>query len=525
MHPPTARHPISWLAFILAGATLAAAGGGPAPVLDLDTAVHIANRLTFGATAATVERLRADGLDGWLASQLRSDRQPDPALEARLATLTTLTLSPRELAETYYLPALERRRAMQGRMQSEGASPGPAVSVPGQPDAAMPRRADGQRAARQVLIELTTQKLVRTTTAERQLEEVLVDFWFNHFNVFADKGPVRQYAYDFERSAIRPHVLGSFRTMLGAVAGHPAMLFYLDNWQSSAAGTRVRGTTGLNENYGRELLELHTLGVDGGYSQADIVAVARAFTGWTIRGPRQGGEAIFDGRRHDRDAKSVLRQSIPAGGGREDGERVLDLVARHPATARHIARKLAIRFVSDTPPEALVSRVAARFAQTDGDLRATIETLVKSPEFVAPQARLSKVKTPLEFVTSAVRVLDADIAGGGGLGQELRTLGMAPYFAQPPTGYSDRADAWTNAGSLVQRMNIAVALTSGRMRGVGAPVVPVVEGDTAEARARAMARALLLRDASAATIRTVAQAKTPQDMAALILGSPEFQRR
>ena len=199
----------------------------------------------------------------------------------------------------------------------------------------MPRRADGQRAARQVLIELTTQKLVRATTAERQLEEVLVDFWFNHFNVFADKGPVRQYTYDFERSAIRPHVLGSFRAMLGAVAGHPAMLFYLDNWQSSAAGTRtMRGATGLNENYARELLELHTLGVDGGYTQADIVAVARAFTGWTIRGPRQGGEAFFDARRHDRGAKNVLGQAIPAGGGREDGERVLDLVARHPATAQ-----------------------------------------------------------------------------------------------------------------------------------------------------------------------------------------------
>lgn len=221
----------------------------------------------------------------------------------------------------------------------------------------------------------------------------------------------------------------------------------------------------------------------------------------------------------------MLGQSIPAGGGRDDGERVLDLVARHPATARHIARKLAIRFVSDTPPEALVSRVAGRFTKKDGDLRATFEALVKSPAFVARQARLAKVKTPLEFVTSAVRVLDAKVGGVAGLGQELRTLGMAPYFAQPPTGYSDRADAWTNGGALVQRMNIAVALTSGRMRGVGAPVLPAVEGDTADARARAMAKALLLRDASAATIRTVAQARTPQDMAALILGSPEFQRR
>ena len=185
-----------------------------------------------------------------------------------------------------------------------------------------------------------------------------------------------------------------------------------------------------------------------------------------------GGDAFFDRRRHDRAAKTVLGQVIPAGGGRDDGERVLDIVARHPATARHVARKLAVRFVSDTPPEALVARVAARFTQTDGDLRATFEALVRSPEFVAREARLAKVKTPLEFVTSAVRVLDVDVRMAGALGQQLRTLGMPPYFAQPPTGYSDRADAWTNGGALVQRMNIAVALTHGRMRGVSPPALP-----------------------------------------------------
>ncbi len=391
---------------------------------------------------------------------------------------------------------------------------------------AMARNEAGPGPERQVLLELTTQKLVRASSAERQVEEVLVDFWFNHFNVFAGKGPVRQYVYDFERRAIRPHVFGSFRTMLGAVAGSPAMLFYLDNWQSSAPGTQtMRGPMGLNENYARELLELHTLGVAGGYTQQDIVEVARAFTGWTIRGPRMGGDAFFDRRRHDRAAKTVLGQALPAGGGREDGERVLDIVARHPATARHIARKLAVRFVSDTPPEALVARVAARFTQTDGDLRATFEALVQSPEFIAREARLAKVKTPLEFVTSAIRVLDVDVRMAGALGQQLRTLGMPPYFAQPPTGYSDRADAWTNGGALVQRMNIAVALTHGRMRGVSAPALPASDVHDPEARARALARALLLADPSAATLKTVAQAATAPEMAALILGSPEFQRR
>ncbi len=512
---------VAGLVAALSGMMTGSPGAAREPVLDRDTAVHVANRLTFGATAATVDRLRGEGLDAWLSAQLHPGRLPDPRLEARLARLTTLALSPRALAETYYIPAQMRRRDAQARTSpagSEGAASPPngeQMSMAGPPTP-----------ERQVLLELVTQKLVRATTAERQLEEVLVDFWFNHFNVFAGKGPVRQYVYDFERTAIRPHVFGSFRAMLGAVAGSPAMLFYLDNWQSSAPGTRtMRGTTGLNENYARELLELHTLGVDGGYTQEDIGAVARAFTGWTIRGPRQGGEAFFDARRHDGTAKRVLGQVIPAGGGREDGERVLDIVAAHPATARHVARKLARRFVGDTPPEALVARVAARFAQTDGDLRATMEALVRSPEFVSADARFGKVKTPLEFVVSALRVLGSDVRMAGALAQQLRTLGMPPYFAPAPTGYSDDADAWTNGGALVQRMNLAVALTHGRMRGVSPPVIPVAGEEEPENAARFMARTLLLREASAATVKTVARAETPAMKAALILGSPEFQRR
>ena len=216
---------------------------------------------------------------------------------------------------------------------------------------------------------------------------------------------------------------------------------------------------------------------------------------------------------------------LPAGGGRGDGERVLDILARHPSTARFIARKLAIRFVSDTPPEALVARVASRFTQTGGDLRATVDALVRSPEFIDRSARLAKVKTPLEFVASAIRVTGAEVRMAGALGQHLRTLGMPPYFAQPPTGYSDRADAWTNAGALVQRMNIALALTQGRLRGVAPAGLPEAAGDDAETRARSMARALLLRDPSPATLKTVAMASTPAEMAALVLGSPEFQRK
>ncbi|MGI8672818.1 MAG: DUF1800 domain-containing protein [Luteitalea sp.] len=491
--------------------------------LDDATAVHVLNRLTFGPTAASVRDLQAQGLSAWLDRQLRPEGIDDAQLEQRLAGMRTLAMSPQALAETIYLPALERRRA---RQQA------------GETDVPVERgMADGRRPEREVVLELTAQKLLRATASERQVEAVLVDFWFNHFNVFAGKGPVRQYVAAYERTAIQPHVLGSFRAMLGAVAGSPAMLFYLDNWQSSvereAGATRPMGKArpaGLNENYARELLELHTLGVDGGYSQQDIGEVARAFTGWTIRAPRRGGDAFFDPRRHDAGARTVLGQAIPAGGGRAAGERVLDLLARHPATARHIATRLATRLVSDTPPEALVARVAQRFQQTNGDLRETVRALVLSPEFVAPAHRQSKVKTPFEFVTSALRALDADVRHAGALGGQLRTFGMAPYFAQPPTGFSDRSDAWTNGGALLQRMTLAVALTQGRVRGVAVPALPVVTppGDADADRlaaARALGRALAFGDLSVKTLETVSRGRSTAEMAALVLGAPEFQRR
>ena len=417
---------------------------------------------------ATVERLQSEGLDAWLEAQLHPERVPDPRLEARLAALTTLTLTPRALAEIN-LRAQERRRASQAAMQTPGAGDGGLERAAGGAEPGMERspRAEDRGPQRQVLLELATQKLVRATAAERQLEEVLVDFWFNHFNVFAGKGPVRQYVYDFERTAIRPHVFGSFRTMLGAVAGSPAMLFYLDNWQSSAPGTQtMRGPGGLNENYARELLELHTLGVDGGYSQADIVDVARAFTGWTIRGPRQGGDAIFDGRRHDRGAKTILGHVLPAGGGRGDGERVLDILARHPSTARFIARKLATRFVSDTPPGGTGCTsgvpIHADRRRPAGHRRGARQvTRVHRPERAPGEGQ-----DPAGVRGECGARHRRRGADGRRPGAATSRAGHAAVLRAAPTGYSDRADAWTNAGALVQRMNIALALTQGRLRGV-----------------------------------------------------------
>ena len=269
-----------------------------------------------------------------------------------------------------------------------------------------------------ITAQMQAARITRAVASDRQLEEVMVDFWFNHFNVYAQKGAVRWMLPAYEREAIRPHALGRFRDLVLATARHPAMLFYLDNWLSTRADLVIPGgpnagrRMGLNENYARELMELHTLGVDGGYTQQDVIEVARCFTGWTIDRPQQGGGFVFRPLAHDRGAKRVLGQVIPAGGGQQDGERVIDILVRHPSTARFIATKLARRFVSDDPPAALVERAAATFRRTDGDIRAVLATIVTSPEFWSADAYRAKIKTPLEVVASAVRALDGRIVAG-----------------------------------------------------------------------------------------------------------------
>jgi uncharacterized protein (DUF1800 family) len=305
------------------------------------------------------------------------------------------------------------------------------------------------------------------------------------------------------------------------------MLFYLDNWMSAGPNTRQRpalrpdaqrkAPTGLNENYGRELLELHTLGVDGGYTQKDVTEVARAFTGWTIENPRLGGGFVFNPRIHDNGPKVVLGRQIKAGGQR-DGEEVLDILAAHPSTARFIATKLARRFVSDTPPASVVDRVAATFRETGGDLREVTRTLLTSPEFLSPEAHRSKVKTPFEFVVSAVRATGAELQTVAPLVRSMQQLGMPLYMCQPPTGYKDTADAWVNTGALVNRMNFALQLAGDNGRGRRAASGPQTD-------ANLIIKNVLLDDVSNATRDTVAKATTPAQMTALVLGSPEFQRR
>lgn len=549
----------------------AAAGPVSAAPANADTAtiVHVLNRLGYGPRPGDVDRVRAQGLAAWIDAQLRPDRIDDRAADARLAGFRTLAMTSREIAQEYLAPLIERRRqrrreaaggqeAGRARMRPQDAGPGtgePSMT-PQERLAALPPELRRQQALVQ---ELTAQKVLRATYSERQLQEVLTDFWFNHFNVFAGKGFTRVYLTAYERDAIRPHVLGRFRDLLGATAKSPAMLFYLDNARSAdpafaekakadldrlrRAGRRRGGAgrqgreidpqmleqvrqnlpTGINENYARELLELHTLGVDAGYTQKDIVEVARAFTGWTIGRPRseQAGEFWFNPRMHDRGAKAVLGTTIAAGGGIEDGERVLDLLARHPSTARHVATKLARRFVADEPPAALVDRAAGTFRATDGDLREVVRTIVTSPEFFAAGARRAKVKTPFEFVVSALRATGSEVESTLPLARVLQQQGMPLYFCQPPTGYKDTADAWVNSGALIARMNFAVDLAAGRTRGItpGA-VVPTAGDDEHGAIA-----AFLHGEASDATRATIGKATTPAQLVALALGSPEFQKR
>jgi uncharacterized protein (DUF1800 family) len=434
-----------------------------AAAADDPAIVHALNRLTYGPRPGDVDRVKAMGLQKWIDLQLTPSRIDNSALDAKLQRLETLTLDSETIQRDYAGPAMVERRQRQLENPNQ---PPPDPSM-------MPRgQASGvQRKARQVISDIEEAKLLRAIYSERQLEEVLVDFWFNHFNVFAGKGATRNYIGEYEREAIRPYVLGQFRDMLGATAKSPAMLFYLDNWLSSASASPAspaRGARGINENYARELLELHTLGVDGGYTQQDIVNVAKAFTGWTMQ-PRRGSGFMFVPNRHERGDKVVLGHAIK-GGGIDEGERVLDIVAAHPSTARHIARKLAIRFVSDTPPAALVDRAAARFTATRGDLREVVRVILSSPEFSAAEARRAKVKTPLEFVASALRATGADVRTALPLARTLRDMGMPLYFCQPPTGYEESATTWVTAGALVNRMNFAVDLSKNNVRGVRVPL-------------------------------------------------------
>jgi uncharacterized protein (DUF1800 family) len=590
-----------------AAASMARAPAGNAvPLSEAEKARMALDRLAFGARPGEVERVRAMGVDAWIERQLHPERIPDAGVEKRVAGLDVPKSSTAQLFEKYPNPAMILAREGMRRKDAQA----------GEDKDALKRQLvkeyldKGYGRPREVYTQLGADRLLRATYSERQLQEVMVDFWSNHFNVYAKKNVLQWYLPSYDREVIRPHALGKFRDLLLATAQSPAMLYYLDNFQSVSPNARLaeklpgrrngerkkKLPEGLNENYARELMELHTLGVDGGYTQADVREVARAFTGWTIADARgmgsaramggrggarmrarvgvpagvQAGEFYFNPVLHDSGTKTVLGQRIAAGGVR-DGQAVIDLLARHPSTAKFIARKLCEKFASDDPDPALVARVAAAFTRSDGDIRATLSSLFRDPAFFTARNYRAKVKTPFELVASSLRALDAQ-SDGRAVQLLLSDMGEPLYGWQAPTGYSELAADWVNSGALLKRMNFAVALASNRIPGTHVDLA-ALGGRDGDARVQldAALQALLGGQVSAATrkellarldqplpaaqldaamtdatmdsdyggrgtgggrgrgqrLRLLAASGDPQrvQVAALVLGSPEFQRQ
>jgi uncharacterized protein (DUF1800 family) len=487
---------------------------------------QVLNRLAFGARPGDVTRVRAMGVDRWIALQLASDRIDDRPTEAVLASYELLGRPTRDLVSMYEEGQVAVRQA-QKQAAAQGDSSG-RRELRAELLRNDPALRDRLRQNQRILGDVQSARLARAVSSERQLDEVMTDFWENHFTVFAGKGLTRIFIPAYDRDVIRPHAMGKFRDLLGAVAKSPAMLFFLDQWQSAAdslhptlaqrGGARpaMRGAArgrgrGLNENYARELLELHTLGVDGGYTQDDIINVARALTGWTMA-PRQGAEFLFRAPVHDAGEKTVLGHRLAAGRGIEDGEEVFDIVARDPHTARFIARKLAIRFVSDEPPAALVERAAATFMRTDGDIREVVRTIVTSPEFFSRAAYRSKVKSPFELVASALRALGAPADTSMRAAQAVALLGQPIFGHQAPNGWPETGDAWMNTGAILNRINFGLALAAGRLPGAGVaqwPDAARLRGAPREAQVDAVVSAFLGGQASPDTREILSKGENP----------------
>lgn len=621
--------------------------------------IHVLNRLGFGARPGDVAKVRAIGLQKYIDQQLNPVSIDDTAAENKVKDLEVFKMSTAEVFAKYPNPAALLRQLEGGRRaQADAAKPNdekmPADQIATQ-DEQRERRQKLQelyreydlRPANQIVPQIAANRVLRAVYSERQLQEAMVDFWQNHFNVFSGKAAVRWYIPSYERDVLRKNALGNFKDLVTGTAQHPAMLFFLDNFESVAPNSQIAGGNnrlqrqlqngqlnsrqrermkqrqgltdaeldqrlkqvqnagqrqrerGLNENYARELMELHTLGVDGGYTQKDIVEVARAFTGWTIADPRgyrrsaaemikgtedrrlarlqraagvpddvESGEFYFNERTHDKNAKTVLGQKIDDGGVK-DGLKVIDMLVKHPSTAKFIARKLAVKFVSDNPSDALVKRVAEAFSKSSGDIKTTLRALFTDKEFFAPENYRAKIKTPFELAVSSVRAIGGDTNGGPAMLAMLNKLGEVPYGYQAPTGYPDTAEDWVNTGALLERLNFAIAISSNRIPGtrvdlksfalkdkskiLDAAIAQILDGDVS-----ASTRATLLKqvnqplpdvkaapDASDAMdvpnmraqgeqggrgnrqARLLAPSGDPEvfKVVSLVLGTPEFQRQ
>ncbi|PYS60734.1 MAG: hypothetical protein DMF74_18015 [Acidobacteria bacterium] len=546
---------------------------------------HVLSRLTFGARPGDLERVKTMGIEAFIAQQLDADSIDDTGAIAKLKKLPTLGMATPVIIEQYTPPkpavvpspspakasdnvTAPAQKAIAEAPQS--ANPGmPAMQnemqnakkedAGGTPALPAPKPTPPPKNPYMVITDLQRAKLLRAVYSERQLYEVMVDFWENHFSIFANKDDDRYLLTSFDRETIRPFVMGRFRDLLGATAHSPAMLYYLDNWRSSvprpypAKGDKPAGVDGgLNENYARELMELHTMGVDGGYTQKDVQEVARCFTGWTIEKPNQEGLFLYRPGLHDNGDKIVLGHKILAGGGIADGERVLDILATHPATARFIATKLARRFISDDPPNSAIDRATEVFLKTDGSIRETLRALITSPEFFAATTYRAKLRSPFEYVAAAMRALNADTDGDRPVLDAIGRMGQPVFGRITPDGYADRADQWLSSGAMVGRFNFASALATNRIKGTKIDFEKLLSGIDPANKVQVASRLAQLTFASSET-RTelekvlvspppgaiVAPSSAPNlsvsyaqaarnyisDLITLLIGSPEFQQR
>lgn len=559
---------VSWLVMVQPFAAFAATPGvaNDRALTSDQRAVQVLSRLTFGARPGDLDAVKKMGVQAFIDRQLSPDSIDDSALQKRLNRLPTLMLSNPTIAELYNPPKptpspmaakTEQSAVPAGNIMPE---PMPTATVAASPTPT-PKPTPPPKNPGMVVGELQRAKLLRAVYTERQLYEVMVDFWENHFSIFANKDADRLLLTSFDRDTIRPFALGRFRDLLGATAHSPAMLFYLDNWTSSvmrnypATKDRpARSTGGINENYARELMELHTLGVNGGYTQKDVEEVARCFTGWTIRRPGQEGLFFYNPAQHDNGEKTVLGQTIPAGGGIADGERVLDILAKSPSTAKFVVTKMARRFVGDNPPASLITRASAVYLKTDGSIAETLRSIITSPEFFSPTAYRTKVKSPFEFVVSTLRATNAETDAGPPVLGWISRMGQPVYGRVTPDGYPDMSTAWLSNNDLLARFNFAAALTLNRIRGTRVDVEKLIPGsqDDRDIAAKVAQKFLMVKPSEetlTALEKVVSEMKEPTaqttappavatpvktdtsqqvmtaQLVALALGSPEFQRK
>lgn len=459
---------------------LSAIDTSPKKALTNDQQIRqILSRLTFGARPDDFERIKQIGIKAYIAEQLNYESIDDSALDKRLEKLPTLMLTTPTLAEQYNPPKPKptpepspTATPTASPTAAPTPSPTPAESPTPPVNAPTPKPTPTPKNPQMVITELQRAKVLRAVYSDRQLYEVMVDFWENHFSIYAQKDATRWMLTGFDRDAIRPFALGKFRDLLGATAQNPAMLFYLDNWQSSIVrkypATKekpARQIGGLNENYARELMELHTMGVGGGYTQKDVQEVARCLTGWTIRKPNEEGTFIFNPAMHDNGEKLVLGQKIPAGGGIGDVEKVLDILAKHPSTAKFIATKLARRFLGDDPPAAVVNRAAQVFLKTDGSIGKTLQSIITSTAFLSPKAYQAKIKSPFEFVAAALRITGAETDANRPVLDWITRIGQPLFGHITPDGYPEYSGEWLSNSSLLNRFNFANALATNKIKG------------------------------------------------------------